>query len=41
LKVAVNGGFICICEIQLPGKRKMDTKSLLNGFHFKEGAKML
>lgn len=41
LKVAVNGGFICIREIQLPGKRKMDTKSLLNGFHFKEGSKML
>lgn len=41
LKVAANGGFICIREIQLPGKRKMDTKSLLNGFHFKEGAKML
>jgi methionyl-tRNA formyltransferase len=41
LKVAVNGGFIIIREIQLPGKRKMDSKSLLNGFHFKEDAKML
>jgi methionyl-tRNA formyltransferase len=41
LKVAVNGGFILIREMQLPGKRKMDTKSLLNGFHFKEDAKML
>ncbi len=41
LKVAVKGGFILINEIQLPGKRKMDNKSLLNGFHFFEEAKMM
>ncbi|MGM5470101.1 methionyl-tRNA formyltransferase [Flavobacteriaceae bacterium LMO-SS05] len=41
LKVAVIGGFIVINEIQLPGKRKMDSKSLLNGFHFLEEAKMV
>ena len=41
LKVAVKEGFILIHEIQLPGKRKMDIKSLLNGFPFYEDAKML
>jgi len=41
LKVAVRKGFILIEEIQLPGKRKMDTKSLLNGFELDEDAKML
>ena len=40
LKVAVKDGFILVQEIQLPGKRKMDVKSLLNGFHFSENAKM-
>ena len=32
LKVAVSDGYINIIEIQLPGKRKMDVKSLLNGY---------
>ncbi len=41
LKVACQGGYIIIKEIQLPGKRKMDVKSLLNGFHFSESAKLL
>lgn len=41
LKVAVNGGYINILEMQLPGKRKMDIKSLLNGFNFSETDKML
>lgn len=41
LKVAVNDGFINIKVIQLPGKRKMDVKSLLNGYHFEENAKLL
>jgi methionyl-tRNA formyltransferase len=41
LKVAVPGGYIIIKEIQLPGKRKMDIKSLLNGYDFKKNAKML
>ncbi len=39
--VACKNGFINIREIQLPGKRKMDSKSLLNGFKFSENAKML
>lgn len=41
LKVAVKEGFINIKEIQLPGKRKMEVKSLLNGYHFEENAKLL
>ena len=40
-KVAVKGGYLVVETLQLPGKRKMDVKSLLNGFHFQEGAKML
>ena len=41
LKVACNGGYITIKEMQLPGKRKMDVKSLLNGFQFSDSAKLL
>lgn len=41
LKVAVEGGYILIKELQLPGKRKMEIQSLLNGFGFSEDAKML
>ncbi|WP_296381787.1 methionyl-tRNA formyltransferase [Winogradskyella sp.] len=41
LKVACDGGYINIKEIQLPGKRKMDVKSLLNGFQFSKSAKLL
>ncbi len=41
LKVSCQGGYIRIQEIQLPGKRKMDIKSLLNGYQFSESAKLL
>lgn len=41
LKVSVKGGYIKINEMQLPGKRKMDIRSLLNGFNFSDGDKML
>jgi methionyl-tRNA formyltransferase len=41
LKVACENGYINIKEMQLPGKRKMDIKSLLNGFQFSESAKLL
>ncbi|GGK34997.1 methionyl-tRNA formyltransferase [Yeosuana aromativorans] len=41
LKVAGKNGFIIIKEIQLPGKRSMDVKSLLNGYTFEADAKML
>jgi len=41
LKVAVREGFLILKEIQLPGKRKMKTKELLNGYHFDSEAKVL
>jgi len=40
LKVAVKDGYISIQEIQLPGKKKMDVVSLLNGFKIEKEAKM-
>ncbi len=40
LKVAVQDGYILVNEIQLPGKRKMKTNDLLNGFVFHENAKV-
>ncbi|WP_299669069.1 methionyl-tRNA formyltransferase [uncultured Polaribacter sp.] len=41
LKVAVYKGYIIIDEIKLSGKKKMDSKSLLNGYSFSSEAKML
>lgn len=41
LLVQVINGILKIEEIQLPGKRKMAVKDLLNGYHFNEDAKML
>ncbi|MBJ7880014.1 methionyl-tRNA formyltransferase [Gelidibacter salicanalis] len=41
LKVATKDGYLLIKEIQLPGKKKMEIKSLLNGYSFNEGDKML
>ncbi|WP_347925448.1 methionyl-tRNA formyltransferase [Pontimicrobium sp. SW4] len=41
VKVAVKNGFIILKEIKLPGKRKMDIISLLNGYTFNKDAKML
>ncbi|WP_339659647.1 methionyl-tRNA formyltransferase [uncultured Polaribacter sp.] len=41
MKVAVHNGFIIIDEIKLSGKKKMDIKSLLNGYPFSTDAKML
>lgn len=40
LKVACKDGYILLKEVQLPGKRKMDTLSLLNGFSFSEDANL-
>ena len=40
MKIAVNNGFLIVEEMQIPGKRKMDIKSLLNGFSFSENSKM-
>jgi methionyl-tRNA formyltransferase len=41
LKVAVRNGYIFIKELQMPGKRKMDIISLLNGFDFGSNSKMM
>ena len=38
LKVAVNGGFIQLLEIQLPGKRKMKVIDVLNGLKLAKSA---
>ena len=40
LKVAVRNGYLIIDEIKISGKKKMDSQSLLNGFHFSSDAKM-
>ncbi|MFT4697466.1 MAG: methionyl-tRNA formyltransferase [Flavobacteriaceae bacterium] len=41
LKIASLNGWINIKELKVPGKRKMDVKSLLNGFSFAQDAKVL
>jgi len=41
IKIYVRKGYILIKELQLPGKRKMDAKSLLNGYRFSKDAKVL
>jgi methionyl-tRNA formyltransferase len=41
IRVSASDGYIEIKEMQLPGKRKMDTRSLLNGYHFSENAYMM
>lgn len=38
VKIAVKNGLIHLLEIQLPGKRKMKTQDLLNGFNFDKNA---
>ena len=40
VKVAVKGGYIELLVLQLPGKKKMDVKALLNGFTFTKNSKM-
>lgn len=41
IKIAVKNGYINILELKIAGKRKMDSKSLLNGYSFYENAKVL
>lgn len=41
VKIAVKGGLLVLREVQLPGKRKMAVRDLLNGFEFKGNAKIL
>jgi methionyl-tRNA formyltransferase len=40
VKIAVKEGFIFLKILQLPGKRSMEIKSLLNGFQFEKDAKV-
>ncbi|MCM4157448.1 methionyl-tRNA formyltransferase [Gramella sp. AN32] len=40
IKVAAKNGFIIIKQIQLPGKKRMDAKDLLNGYHFAPDSKL-
>jgi methionyl-tRNA formyltransferase len=40
VKVAVKDGYINLLMIQLPGKKKMEIKALLNGFTFSNNSKM-
>jgi len=40
IKVAVKSGYIIINKIQLPGKKAMEAKALLNGYTFYKDAKM-
>jgi methionyl-tRNA formyltransferase len=41
IKIAVKGGFLIVKSLQLSGKKRMDTASLLNGFKFKEDSKVI
>ena len=41
LKISASNGYLNIYEMQLAGKRKIDIKSLLNGFTFEENSKMV
>lgn len=41
LKIAAKNGFISVESLQLAGKKKMDVKSLLNGFTFQPNSRML
>ncbi|WP_067036868.1 methionyl-tRNA formyltransferase [Allomuricauda sp. CP2A] len=38
LKVAVTGGYLQLLEIQMPGKRKMETSAVLNGLDLDKNA---
>ncbi len=40
IKVAVKNGYISIEKLQLPGKKAMESKALLNGYTFYRDAKM-
>ncbi|WP_425659047.1 methionyl-tRNA formyltransferase [Tenacibaculum ascidiaceicola] len=41
LKVAVTDGYLNIHQIKISGKKLMDAQSLLNGYQFNKGAKVL
>ena len=39
LKIATADGFVEVLELQLQGKKRMDTKAFLNGYNFFESKK--
>jgi methionyl-tRNA formyltransferase len=41
IKISVEDGYLHIKEMQLPGKRKMEVSTLLNGYAFHKDAKLL
>lgn len=41
VKIAGHGGFLILKQVQLPGKRKMSAKDLLNGYKFFPNAKVV
>jgi len=41
IKIAVKGGYIHIDQLKISGKKKLDSKSLLNGYTFSSNAEML
>jgi len=41
IKVAVRDGYIIVNKLQLPGKKTMEAKALLNGYNFFRDARML
>ena len=41
IKIAVKGGYIYIDQLKISGKKKLDSKSLLNGYAFSSNAEML
>ncbi|MFD0975284.1 methionyl-tRNA formyltransferase [Salinimicrobium gaetbulicola] len=40
VKISMPGGYLVLKEVQLPGKRKMAVKDLLNGYNFFPNAKV-
>ncbi|MNY57344.1 methionyl-tRNA formyltransferase [compost metagenome] len=40
IKIAVQGGFLHLLNLQLPGKKRMQVAELLNGITFSDSAKV-
>ena len=41
IRITHSEGFLIIDELQLPNKKKMNARALLNGYKFKKGSKVL
>jgi methionyl-tRNA formyltransferase len=37
IKLKCSNGYLSLLEVQMSGKKRMDVKQLLNGYHFPEG----